>query len=339
MDHRHAHSTAPPHVSPPASAPGSVRFPWEPAQHNHQHDHTAVNAAGLHSAFAHHPFHAHNQSSSASHSRSASRELPSGQHLSFDPNLPTGKDHADSGEAHNGESAAGGAGIPMSKSQSLGGLSYQSSTTAGGQGILSTSGGKDFPRSRTSSTGQTTMIGPDFGYRRKVGFETFDGAKVKDDALFSYTLQVCQTFHCLDGGLTILDLDLFKAKSDEYRRNRNTRVFMAAVSNDEKGEDALDWLMDNLVEDGDEIIAVRVIELDEGGQSLQLGPLLRLLSDFESSLEKASHHAQEEFREEAAELLKTILEKNDEFGGDRRVSATVWYPNSKLMTFRYFRYP
>lgn len=42
---------------------------------------------------------------------------------------------------------------------------------------------------------------------------------------------------------------------------------MAAVSNDEKGEDALDWLMDNLVEDGDEIIAVRVIELDEGGQS------------------------------------------------------------------------
>lgn len=56
-------------------------------------------------------------------------------------------------------------------------------------------------------------------------------------------------------------------------------------------------------------------------------------------LEKASHHAQEEFREEAAELLKTILEKNDEFGGDRRVSATVWYPNSRLMTFRYFRYP
>ncbi|KAI5451542.1 hypothetical protein NCC49_001527 [Naganishia albida] len=284
MDHRHGHghSTAP-HVSPPASAPGSVRFPWEPAQHNQLHDHSTVNAAGLHSAFAHHPFHAHNQSSSTSHSRSASRELPSGQHLSFDPNLPTGKDHAvDNGNAQHGEAQASGTGIPMAKSQSLGGLSYQSASTAGGTGILSTSGGKDFPRSRTSSTGQTTMIGPDFGYRRKVGFETFDGAKVKDDSLFSYTLQ---------------------AKSDEYRRNRNTRVFMAAVSNDEKGEDALDWLMDNLVEDGDEIVAVRVIELDEG--------------------EKASHHAQEEFREEAAELLKTILEKNDEFGGDRRISVIV----------------
>lgn len=208
MDHRHGHghSTAP-HVSPPASAPGSVRFPWEPAQHNQLHDHSTVNAAGLHSAFAHHPFHAHNQSSSTSHSRSASRELPSGQHLSFDPNLPTGKDHAvDNGNAQHGEAQASGTGIPMAKSQSLGGLSYQSASTAGGTGILSTSGGKDFPRSRTSSTGQTTMIGPDFGYRRKVGFETFDGAKVKDDSLFSYTLQVCWASECYYRGLSKLDL-------------------------------------------------------------------------------------------------------------------------------------
>lgn len=200
-------SSATSHHSPPLTAPGSVRFPWEPAQHNHQHDHNTVNAAGLHSAFAHHPFHAHHSSSpiqsSTTHSRSASKELAggmtSGQHLSFDPNLPTGKDVLNTDAAadisgdgqHNDHLPSAGTGIPMSKSQSLGGLSYQSSATAGAPGILTSGTGKDFPRSRTSSTGHTTMIGPEFGYRRKVGFETFDGAKVKDDALFSYTLQVC----------------------------------------------------------------------------------------------------------------------------------------------------
>ena len=58
-----------------------------------------------------------------------------------------------------------------------------------------------------------------------------------------------------------------QAKSEGYKRSRNTRVFAIAVSNDESGESALDWLMSELVEDGDEIVAIRVIELDEGGES------------------------------------------------------------------------
>lgn len=123
-------------------------------------------------------------------------------------------------------------------------------------------------------------------YRRKVGFETFD--KSTDTALFSYTLQ---------------------AKSEGYRRSRHTRVFCVAVSADESGDDALDWLMDSLVEDGDEIVAVRVIELDEG--------------------EKASPQAQEEFREEAAHLLRTVLEKNDLYG-DRKVSIIVEFVAGKV---------
>lgn len=58
-----------------------------------------------------------------------------------------------------------------------------------------------------------------------------------------------------------------QAKSEGYKRSRNTRVFAVAVSADESGEDALDWLMSELVEDGDEIVAIRVIELGEGGES------------------------------------------------------------------------
>jgi len=38
------------------------------------------------------------------------------------------------------------------------------------------------------------------------------------------------------------------------------------VSPDESGEDALDWLMSELVEDGDEIVAMRVKEMSEEGK-------------------------------------------------------------------------
>ena len=74
---------------------------------------------------------------------------------------------------------------------------------------------------------------------------------------------------------------------------------MVAVSPDESGNEALEWLMESLIEDGDEIVAVRVVELDEG--------------------EKKSEDAQEGFREEAGGLLRTVLEMNDEIS-DRRVS-------------------
>ena len=43
-------------------------------------------------------------------------------------------------------------------------------------------------------------------------------------------------------------------------------MFAVAVSDNEAGEDALEWLMSELVEDGDEIVAIRVIELDEDGK-------------------------------------------------------------------------
>ena len=77
---------------------------------------------------------------------------------------------------------------------------------------------------------------------------------------------------------------------------------MVAVSPDESGNEALEWLMESLIEDGDEIVAVRVVELDEG--------------------EKKSEDAQEGFREEAGGLLRKVLEMNDEIS-DRRVSGWV----------------
>jgi len=154
--------------------------------------------------------------------------------------------------------------------------SYPSARRVSGSAIGSTGPSLGLPKTRTSSTGGSHTIHPEFGYTRKVGFETFEPST--DSALFSYTLQ---------------------AKSDAYRRTRNTRVFMVAVSPDESGNEALEWLMESLIEDGDEIVAVRVVELDEG--------------------EKKSEDAQEGFREEAGGLLRKVLEMNDEIS-DRRVS-------------------
>lgn len=88
-----------------------------------------------------------------------------------------------------------------------------------------------------------------------------------------------------------------------------------AVSPDESGETALEWLMSELVEDGDEVVAIRVIEIDEGGKKL----LILKLSLTDSGSERHSEKAQEEFREEAQALLKTILEKNDEIDDLRKV--------------------
>ncbi|BEJ11695.1 hypothetical protein CspHIS471_0201550 [Cutaneotrichosporon sp. HIS471] len=130
-----------------------------------------------------------------------------------------------------------------------------------------------FPRTHTDS------MSIDGGkYRKKVAFETFDDLP---DTLFTFTAQ---------------------AKSEGYKRSRNTRVFLVAVSPDESGEYALDWLMSEMVEDGDEVIAMRVKDISES--------------------ERHTESAHEELRDEAQNLLQTVLHKNDEEYG-RKISAIV----------------
>ncbi|ORY34684.1 hypothetical protein BCR39DRAFT_514004 [Naematelia encephala] len=136
-------------------------------------------------------------------------------------------------------------------------------------------GHESFRRTRTNSSGQYAGDGR---YRRKVGFEAFDAGPA---ALFAYTCA---------------------AKSEGYKRSRSTRVFAVAVSADESGETALDWLMSELVEDGDEIVAIRVIDIDDA--------------------ERKDESNQDEFREDAHRLLTNILDKNNE-AEDRRVSVVV----------------
>ena len=79
------------------------------------------------------------------------------------------------------------------------------------------------------------------GYTPKVSFDTFENSNA---SMFSYTLHV---------------------HSDGYTRTRSTRVFLCASSPDETGSEALEWALECLVQDGDELIVFRGIDQEELG--------------------------------------------------------------------------
>lgn len=92
----------------------------------------------------------------------------------------------------------------------------------------------------------STIVGPNpsQGYTPKVSFDTFENDAAP---MFSFTLQV---------------------KSDGYERSPSTRVFLCASSPDESGRQALDWAIDSLAQDGDELIVFRGIDQDNLGKEL-----------------------------------------------------------------------
>jgi len=79
-------------------------------------------------------------------------------------------------------------------------------------------------------------------YTPKVSFDTFENPNA---TMFSFTLRV---------------------KSEGYKRARSTRVFLCAASPDESGIEALDWCLESLVQDGDELIVFRGVEQEEMGR-------------------------------------------------------------------------
>ncbi|KAG6864618.1 hypothetical protein C0991_008266 [Blastosporella zonata] len=115
------------------------------------------------------------------------------------------------------------------------------------------------------------------GYTAKVSFDTFEN---KSASMFSFTLQV---------------------KSDGYVRTRSTRVFLCASSPDESGREALDWSLEGLVQDGDELIVCRGVD--------------------EDVLER-DHNI---VRDEARELMKMIQQKSVEADPDRKLSLILEY--------------
>jgi hypothetical protein len=92
------------------------------------------------------------------------------------------------------------------------------------------------------------------GHMPKVAFNTFENPPT---SMFAFTLHV---------------------QSDEYARSRATRVFLCASSPDESGRYALDWALESLVQDGDELIVFRGVDPEDLGRWLILCGLLRILN-------------------------------------------------------------
>jgi hypothetical protein len=124
-------------------------------------------------------------------------------------------------------------------------------------------------------------------FKSQVAFDTFDNKYATD---FALTLR-------------------FKHK--DYNYNRLSRTILCAADDNKHSETALEWLFDELAEDGDEIICLRVID-----------PNARI-SSVDSSLEE------KQYRDEANRFLKHIMMKNS---NSKKVSHSIPSPNKKLAT-------
>ncbi|GJJ14642.1 hypothetical protein Clacol_008908 [Clathrus columnatus] len=139
-----------------------------------------------------------------------------------------------------------------------------------------------FPRTQTIQSTNSTATRR---YTTKVGFDTFQNPT--RTTLFSFTLQV---------------------KSEGYIRGRSTRSYLVAASGDESGIHALEWVMESLVQDGDEIIVFRGF-------------------DGEDTDNKSMRQAR---RDEAQDLMKWVLEKNDEVESGRKLFVIVEFVGGKV---------
>ena len=91
-------------------------------------------------------------------------------------------------------------------------------------------------------------------------------------------------------------------KHKGYRAGRRSRTFMVGVDEHAYSDYALQWLLDELVDDGDEIVCVRVME-------------------------KELRSNDKQYQDEARTIMQTILEKN---GSNKALSFVLEYAAGKL---------
>lgn len=86
-----------------------------------------------------------------------------------------------------------------------------------------------------------------------------------------------------------------------FQANRRSRTFMVGLDEHAYSDYALQWLIDELVDDGDEVVCVRVIDKDSKG----MGP----------------------YQDDAQALMKTIIEKN---GANRAINVVLEYASGRV---------
>lgn len=123
------------------------------------------------------------------------------------------------------------------------------------------------PDRPTSSASLTPSHKRSSSYNRGVSFDTFDNRDAQD---FALTLNY---------------------KHKDYQSTRRSRTFLCGADQNDYSDFALEWLMDELVDDGDEIVCLRVVEKDS-----------KIASD--SSIEQGK------YIQEAEKLFDQVVAKN-----------------------------
>ena len=121
-------------------------------------------------------------------------------------------------------------------------------------------------------------------FESRVSFDTFDN---KDATDISFTLV---------------------SKHKNYEYSRRSRTFLCGTDQNDYSEFALEWLVEELVEDGDEIVCLRVVDKDS-----------KISSDV--SVEQGT------YKTEARKLLEHIQEKNEE---DKAISLVLEFAVGKV---------
>ncbi|EME41460.1 hypothetical protein DOTSEDRAFT_98591, partial [Dothistroma septosporum NZE10] len=127
---------------------------------------------------------------------------------------------------------------------------------------------------------------PPAQFRPSVSFDTFSNPSASD---FSLTLN---------------------RKHRDYVYTKRSRTFLCGTDTNEYSDTALEWLIDELVDDGDEVVCLRVVEKDS-----------------KEAAKWAGGQGEKGYRREAQRFLEEIEKKNTE---DRAISLVLEFSIGKV---------
>ncbi|KAF2718808.1 adenine nucleotide alpha hydrolases-like protein, partial [Polychaeton citri CBS 116435] len=127
---------------------------------------------------------------------------------------------------------------------------------------------------------------PPAQYRSSVSFDTFSNPSASD---FTLTLN---------------------RKHKDYAYTKRSRTFLCGTDTNDYSDTALEWLIDELVDDGDEVVCLRVVEKDS-----------------REAIRWQGGHGEKGYRLEAERFLESIEKKNTD---DRAISLVLEFAVGKV---------
>ncbi|SMR48884.1 unnamed protein product [Zymoseptoria tritici ST99CH_1E4] len=156
-----------------------------------------------------------------------------------------------------------------------------------GGSTITTSGTNSKSRRNTGPGGQRfSSPPPPAQFQAKVSFDTFSNPAASD---FSLTLN---------------------RKHRDYEYTKRSRTFLCGTDTNDYSDTALEWLIDELVDDGDEVVCLRVVEKDS-----------------KEATKWSGGQGEKGYRREAQRFLEEIEKKNTD---DRAISLVLEFSIGKV---------